>query len=101
MRLAVGADHNGYALKKTMADLLRSLGHDVVDVGAHDMDPSDDYPDFAGALALTVASGEAERGVMVCGSGVGRPWPQTRSAESGRRSVTIPTQPTRASSMTT
>ena len=71
MRIAVGADHNGYALKKTMADLLRSLGHDVVDVGAHDMDPSDDYPDFAGALALTVASGEAERGVMVCGSGVG------------------------------
>ena len=69
MRIAVGADHNGYALKQTMADLLRSLGHDVVDVGAHNMDPSDDYPDFAGALALTVASGEAERGVMVCGSG--------------------------------
>ena len=71
MRIAVGADHNGYALKKTMASLLRSLGHDVVDVGAHEMDPSDDYPDFAGALARTVASGEAERGVMVCGSGVG------------------------------
>ena len=71
MRIAVGADHNGYALKKTMASLLRSLGHDVVDVGAHEMDPSDDYPDFAGALGRTVASGEAERGVMVCGSGVG------------------------------
>ena len=71
MRIAVGADHNGYALKKTIAGLLRSLGHDVVDVGAHEMDPSDDYPDFAGALARTVASGEAERGVMVCGSGVG------------------------------
>ena len=71
MRIAVGADHNGYALKKTMASLLRSLGHDVVDVGAHEMDPSDDYPDFAGALARTVASGEAGRGVMVCGSGVG------------------------------
>ena len=71
MRIAVGADHNGYALKKTMASLLRSLGHDVVDVGAHEMDPSDDYPDFTGALARTVASGEAERGVMVCGSGVG------------------------------
>ncbi len=71
MRIAVGADHNGYALKKTMASLLRSLGHDVVDVGAHEMDPSDDYPDFAGALARTVAAGEAERGVMVCGSGVG------------------------------
>jgi ribose 5-phosphate isomerase B len=71
MRIAVGADHNGYALKKTIAGLLRSLGHDVVDVGAHEMDPSDDYPDFAGALARTVAAGEAERGVMVCGSGVG------------------------------
>ena len=71
MRIAVGADHNGYALKKTMADLLRSLGHEVSDVGAHAIDPEDDYPDFAGALARTVASGEAERGVMVCGSGVG------------------------------
>ena len=71
MRIAVGADHNGYALKKTMADLLRSLGHEVSDVGAHAIDPLDDYPDFAGALARTVASGEAERGVMVCGSGVG------------------------------
>ena len=101
MRIAVGADHNGYALKKTMADLLRSLGHDVVDVGAHNMDPSDDYPDFAGALALTVASGEAERESWSAAAASGRPWPQTRSAESGRRSVMIPTQPTRASSMTT
>ena len=71
MRIALGADHAGYELKETIAGLLSSLGHDVVDVGAHEMDPSDDYPDFAGALARTVASGEAERGVMVCGSGVG------------------------------
>ena len=71
MRIAVGADHNGYALKQTIAGLLKSMGHEVSDVGAHAIDPLDDYPDFAGALARTVASGEAERGVMVCGSGVG------------------------------
>ena len=71
MRLALGADHAGYGLKQTIGELLKSLGHDVVDVGAHEIDPSDDYPDFAGALARTVASGEAERGIMVCGSGVG------------------------------
>ena len=71
MRIAVGADHNGYALKQTIAELLKSMGHEVSDVGAHAIDPLDDYPDFAGALARTVASGEAERGVMVCGSGVG------------------------------
>ena len=71
MRIAVGADHNGYALKQTIAGLLKSMGHEVSDVGAHAIDPLDDYPDFAGALARTVASGEAERGIMVCGSGVG------------------------------
>ena len=71
MRMALGADHNGYALKQAIAGQLKSLGHDVVDVGAHEIDPSDDYPDFAGALARTVASGEADRGIMVCGSGVG------------------------------
>ena len=71
MRIAVGADHNGYALKQTIAELLKSMGHEVSDVGAHAIDPLDDYPDFAGALARTVASGEAERGIMVCGSGVG------------------------------
>ena len=71
MRIAVGADHNGYTLKQTIAGLLKSMGHEVSDVGAHAIDPLDDYPDFAGALARTVASGEAERGIMVCGSGVG------------------------------
>ena len=71
MRIAVGADHNGYALKQTIAEVLKSMGHEVSDVGAHAVDPLDDYPDFAGALARAVASGEAERGIMVCGSGVG------------------------------
>ena len=71
MRIALGADHAGYELKAPIAELLKSLGHEVVDVGAYSMDPSDDYPDFALALADAVASGKAERGVMVCGSGVG------------------------------
>ena len=71
MRIALGADHAGFDLKQTIAELLKSMGHEVSDVGAHAIDPLDDYPDFAGALARTVASGEAERGVMVCGSGVG------------------------------
>ncbi len=71
MRVAIGADHGGYGIKSDISDLLKSLGHQVVDVGAHSLDPADDYPDFAKALAATVASGEADRGVMICGSGVG------------------------------
>ena len=71
MRMALGADHNGYALKQAIAGQLKSLGHDVVDVGAHEIDSGDDYPDFAEALARAVASGEVDRGIMVCGSGVG------------------------------
>jgi len=71
MRIAVGADHAGYDLKAPIVELLTALGHEVVDVGAHSVDPNDDYPDFAIALARAVAAGEAERGVMVCGSGVG------------------------------
>ena len=71
MRVAVGADHAGYHLKQLIAETLRAQGHDVFDVGAHAHDPSDDYPDFALALAERVASGDSERGIMVCGSGVG------------------------------
>ena len=71
MRVAIGADHGGYELKKELSALLSAAGHEVVDVGAHTMDSSDDYPDFAAAVAKTVASKDAERGIMVCGSGVG------------------------------
>ena len=71
MRIAIGADHAGYELKAPLAELLEGLGHEVTDVGAHSVDPSDDYPDFAKALAERVASSQAERGVIVCGSGVG------------------------------
>lgn len=71
MRVAIGADHGGYELKEELSALLSAAGHEVVDVGAHTMDSSDDYPDFAAAVASTVASNDAERGIMVCGSGVG------------------------------
>ena len=71
LRIAIGADHAGYELKAPLAELLTGLGHEVLDVGAYVLEPLDDYPDFARAVAERVALGEAERGVVVCGSGVG------------------------------
>ena len=70
MQVAIGADHAGFELKTVVAALLTELGHDVVDLGAHTYDAQDDYPDFAGAVAQRVAAA-GERGVIVCGSGVG------------------------------
>jgi RpiB/LacA/LacB family sugar-phosphate isomerase len=70
MKIAIAADHAGFALKQALAEDLRRQGHDVRDLGAHDESPSD-YPDFAAAVARAVTGGEAERGVLVCGSGVG------------------------------
>ncbi len=71
MRVVIGADHGGYALKDELKAFAEGLGHEVVDVGAHELDPADDFPDFTAAVAAAVASGEAARGVMICGSGVG------------------------------
>ena len=71
MKLAIGSDHAGYDLKTQIIPWLESSGHDVVDVGAHTLDPADDFPDFAAAVAHAVNGGHAERGVMICGSGVG------------------------------
>jgi len=71
MRIAIGADHGGFELKNELAGQLKQAGHEVVDVGAHAYDASDDYPDFARLIAETVASGRAQRGVLICGSGVG------------------------------
>ena len=71
MRVAIGADHGGYALKDELKSFLESLGHQMVDVGAYTLDPADDFPDFTQPLAESVASGEADRGIMICGSGVG------------------------------
>ena len=71
MRVGIAADHGGFALKGQVAELLRGAGHEVVDFGAHQLDPADDYPDFITPLAKAVAAGEVERGVALCGSGVG------------------------------
>lgn len=71
MRIAVGADHGGFSLKSEIAELLRAMGHEPVDVGAHSLDTDDDYPDFARAVAHAVTGGQAERGILICGSGVG------------------------------
>ena len=71
MRVAVGADHGGFPLKEEIKAHVLGLGHEPVDVGASEFDPHDDYPDLAVAVASAVAEGRAERGVMICGSGVG------------------------------
>src|SRR6266702_4874569 len=70
MRIAVGADHAGFALKQDLAPYLRELGHQVLDVGTHSTAPVD-YPDYAEAVGNAVLDGRAERAVLVCGSGVG------------------------------
>ena len=69
--VAVGGDHWGFEMKVELVPWLESLGYWVRDMGAHAHDPADDYPDFAEAVARTVVSGHAQRGVVICGSGVG------------------------------
>jgi ribose 5-phosphate isomerase B len=70
MRIAVGSDHAGYALKERVRPLLEEGGHEVVDVGT-DSDESTDYPRYASVAARMVAGGDADRAVLCCGSGVG------------------------------
>lgn len=71
MRIAAGADHAGYALKDAVVRRLRQQGHEVVDVGTDGPEPAVDYPTFAHRVAAMVAAGEAERGLLVCGTGIG------------------------------
>jgi RpiB/LacA/LacB family sugar-phosphate isomerase len=70
MKIVIGSDHAGFQLKVAMGDLLRSLNQEVLDVGAFNENPSD-YPDFAEAVARAILDRKAERGVLICGSGVG------------------------------
>ena len=70
MRVALGADHAGFELKQQLLDFVRELGHEPHDVGTSSTDPVD-YPDYAEAVGLAVLEGLVERGVLVCGSGVG------------------------------
>lgn len=71
MKIAVGCDHAGFPLKGEIIKLLESQGHQILDLGALSLDPADDYPDFALAVGLAVRDGRAERGIILCGSGVG------------------------------
>jgi len=71
MKVGVAADHGGFEMKRQLAQLLTSAGHEIADFGNKVYDTADDYPDFAIPLARAVATGEVQRGVLVCGSGVG------------------------------
>ncbi|HLZ13661.1 MAG TPA: ribose 5-phosphate isomerase B [Candidatus Acidoferrum sp.] len=70
MKIVIGADHAGFQLKNAVGDFVRSLGHSVMDVGAFNENPSD-YPDFAVLVGNAVLEGKGERGILICGSGVG------------------------------
>ena len=70
MRIAIAADHAGFALKLRLVEAVRALDHEALDLGTHDETPVD-YPDYAEAVGRAILSGAAERGVLVCGSGVG------------------------------
>lgn len=71
MRIALGSDHAGFDLKVLLAQHLASLGHDVIDLGTHDATTSVDYPDYGAAVGRAVATGAADLGVCVCGTGIG------------------------------
>ncbi len=71
MNIAIGTDHGGFSLKSAIVDELKKLGHTVVDCGAKAYDAADDYPDFARAVGIAIQRGDAERGIVICGSGVG------------------------------
>ena len=69
-KVVLGADHGGFTLKNELVTRLQGI-YQILDLGAHQFDLGDDYPDFALAVARSVASGEASRGILICGSGVG------------------------------
>ncbi|MGH9402387.1 MAG: ribose 5-phosphate isomerase B [Terriglobia bacterium] len=70
MRIVLGSDHAGFDLKQDLSGFIRNLGHEVLDVGTHSKDPVD-YPDYSEAVGLAIKEGRADRGVLICGSGVG------------------------------
>ena len=71
MNIAVGADHGGFILKQAVVEQLKQMGHTIVDCGADTLNPADDYPEFSRAVGEAIQRGQAERGVLICGSGVG------------------------------
>ncbi len=71
MKIAFACDHAGFPLKEIMLETIRSCGHEPLDLGADYLDPLDDYPDYARKVGVAIQKGEAERGILLCGSGVG------------------------------
>jgi ribose 5-phosphate isomerase B len=71
VKIVIGADHAGFELKEILKKELESDGHIIVDVGAFEFDKADDYPDFAETVGRAIVAGEGERGLLICGSGVG------------------------------
>lgn len=70
MRIAIGSDHRGVAIKSKLLNSLQASGHDVVDIGAHG-DQTVDYPDFATTVCKMITEGQSERGILICGTGIG------------------------------
>lgn len=87
MHIGFATDHGGYILKEPILKALRDSGHEVQDFGAYSLNPEDDYPDFVVLLARAVALGEVERGIAICGSGVGASF--TANKVAGVRSALI------------
>jgi ribose 5-phosphate isomerase B len=71
MRIGIATDHGGYNLKGRILEKLKASGYEITDFGAHELIPDDDYPDFVVPLALAISDGHVDRGVAICGSGVG------------------------------
>jgi ribose 5-phosphate isomerase B len=71
MKIAIAADHGGFPLKADIVELLKQAGHEPTDLGAHTYSADDDYPDYAVLVAKAIQAGQAERGIVICGSGVG------------------------------
>ena len=71
MRVGIATDHGGFGLKQELVAQLRAAGYEIIDFGANSLSPDDDYPDFVTPLGHAVAAGQVERGVAICGSGVG------------------------------
>jgi ribose 5-phosphate isomerase B len=71
MNIVIGSDHAGFQLKTSMVAFLKFLGHTAIDIGAYNENDADDYPDFAELVGKAIIDGKAERGILICGSGVG------------------------------
>ncbi|MEM1108911.1 MAG: ribose 5-phosphate isomerase B [Planctomycetota bacterium] len=71
MNIAIACDHGGFPLKDAMKNVIESMGHEVRDLGAYEYDKHDDYPDFARYIGTAIQQGNADKGVLLCGSGVG------------------------------